>query len=89
MCGRDVIPKVDPIVERSRMVAAGNLWNEFNAYTPVGWDIEPRSVIHFARNGDSTPNLKQGNFKSHPNFVSTETAIEKKVVIIKIGIRGR
>ncbi|XP_076920665.1 ethylene-responsive transcription factor RAP2-3-like [Bidens hawaiensis] len=59
MCGGDAIPDVDPIVERSRMVAAGDLWNEFNTHSPFGWDFKPSSVIQFARNDGFTPNLNQ------------------------------
>ncbi|KAI3804536.1 hypothetical protein L1987_26152 [Smallanthus sonchifolius] len=59
MCGGDAIPDGDPMAQRCRMVAASDLWNEFNTYNPFAWDIKPPSVIHFARNDDSTPNLKQ------------------------------
>ncbi|KAI7743007.1 hypothetical protein M8C21_032672 [Ambrosia artemisiifolia] len=83
MCGGDVIPDVDQMVERCRMVTTCDIWNEFNTYNhPVGCDIKSPSVIHFARNHDSTPNLNQGNQNQ------TQKPIEKTTKPRKNPYRG-
>ncbi|XP_076930245.1 ethylene-responsive transcription factor ERF071-like [Bidens hawaiensis] len=73
MCGGDAMPDVDPIVERSRMVAAGDLWNEFNNRSSFGWDIKPSSIIQFAGNDDFTPNLNQGTENQSQNPIENKT----------------
>ncbi|XP_076936045.1 ethylene-responsive transcription factor ERF071-like [Bidens hawaiensis] len=86
MCGGDAMPDVDPIVERSRMVAASDLWNESNTHSPFGWDIKPSSIIQFARNDDFTPNLNQGSEKQSQNPIENKTRPRKNLYR---GIRKR